>query len=371
MSQRVRLLTIVRLRHFICEGEDISRGHLPSMENSLMSPRRIYECLEHRLALAGDIAAAVVNGDLQITGDDANNAIEVHQVSNGDFRLIGINTRINGERTIVISDDVTSIHVDLAAGRDSLNLSRAAIAGDLGVSASGGDNISLQRLEVGGATDIALSAENDHLAIGRVTFEGDTNIDLGDGSNNVLASRIATSGDLNVVGGIGNDRVSFSRLTGGGSFAADLDNGNDLLHLSRAELESLAVTGGTGLDTAIIDRVMADMSATVDMGEGRDRLVVTRSSFAGGINITPDDLDTVIKHRVEGVSNADSSTNTMAAAAKIRQEAPALNVVSRQQQNALPSTTEGTKFTVSEERNEALTKLLGWNWNQPGVNGLK
>jgi threonine dehydrogenase-like Zn-dependent dehydrogenase len=42
--------------------------------------------------------------------------IDIRQTANGELRLIGVNTRINGERSLIVRDEVTSIHVDLGRG---------------------------------------------------------------------------------------------------------------------------------------------------------------------------------------------------------------------------------------------------------------
>jgi hypothetical protein len=50
-----------------------------------------FEGLENRTLLAGDVTVAVVSGVLQITGDTADNSIQIKQAG-ADWRVQGIGT---------------------------------------------------------------------------------------------------------------------------------------------------------------------------------------------------------------------------------------------------------------------------------------
>src|SRR4030095_3490840 len=70
------------------------------MRTSCHTPRR-FECLEPRHMLAGNVTAQIVNGDLIVTGDAADNRILVSSLG-GPMQVTGMNdssgnpTSVNG-----------------------------------------------------------------------------------------------------------------------------------------------------------------------------------------------------------------------------------------------------------------------------------
>ena len=72
--------------------------------------------------LAGNVTAALVGTELQITGDIGNNNIDVQQLANGDWQVSGIATQINGLNTPFTAAGVTDIAIDMNGGNDRLNV---------------------------------------------------------------------------------------------------------------------------------------------------------------------------------------------------------------------------------------------------------
>src|ERR1700690_4116414 len=102
------------MRRFLC---DRSVGKRPL----------IFERLENRALLAGNVMVAVNGGELDITGDNANNSIQVTQLTSGAWKVTGIGTHINGGTapfTTSGADPVTAdIVIKLRGGSDSVKVS--------------------------------------------------------------------------------------------------------------------------------------------------------------------------------------------------------------------------------------------------------
>src|SRR5437868_8625761 len=60
------------------------------MRRQLGTKRKVFEPLEKRLALAGNVTATLFSGGLLITGDNSANAILVEQIDADSFKVTGL-----------------------------------------------------------------------------------------------------------------------------------------------------------------------------------------------------------------------------------------------------------------------------------------
>src|SRR5687767_16033283 len=81
------------------------------------------ECLEDRCLPAGNVVATFIDGDLQVTGDRKNNAIEVRSAG-VDLLVRGLDTaRANGQTEVVFLGGallINDLRAGMAAGRARL-----------------------------------------------------------------------------------------------------------------------------------------------------------------------------------------------------------------------------------------------------------
>src|SRR5438874_387391 len=118
---------------------------------SKKSTKARFESLESRLALAGNVTAALFAGGLLITGDNSANAILVEQVDADSFRVTGLGTRVNGSFSPQQIDGVvTGIGIDMLGGNDAVTLRNLTVPGEgLGiVLGSGNDTLVLTGVTV-------------------------------------------------------------------------------------------------------------------------------------------------------------------------------------------------------------------------------
>ena len=90
------------------------------------------ERLEGRALLAGNVTTGFLSEALLVTGDVADNAIEVNQdgLDPGHYRIVGLaGTTVDGEAEVVVTAR-KDLRIDLGVGRDSVTLTGVSVAQD-------------------------------------------------------------------------------------------------------------------------------------------------------------------------------------------------------------------------------------------------
>jgi hypothetical protein len=199
------------------------------------------ECLEPRLALAGNIAASLVGDTLHLTGDRLDNDAIV-TVQDGFVHVGSIkNTTINGAASLSLSVDPTRLNlvIDGAAGNDQLwiNVNTAQMAADLIIrGGDGNDNLAVVPTSTGnarllGSVSIDAGKGDDVVDVG-IGISGNLSIIGGVGSDQVHVRGTSVAGNLHIASGDGNDRVSIAAGTSvGGALNFDGGKGRDLIAL--------------------------------------------------------------------------------------------------------------------------------------------
>ncbi len=88
--------------------------------------------MEHRSPLAGNVLVAVNRGELDITGDNNSNGVQVTPEPNaGQFTVTGLDdngaTTINGQASVTVSGVTDATKINLGNGSDNLtNLPRGS-----------------------------------------------------------------------------------------------------------------------------------------------------------------------------------------------------------------------------------------------------
>src|SRR5262245_26532297 len=174
------------------------------------------ETLEARLPLAGDVAIKVSGGNLFVTGDDANNEINIEQqAAAGVFQVIandGETLTLNGAPYVSGTDipGITkNITVDLKKGDDDVQVFGQGIAG-----AETAANLTIKTKA--GADDVTVQDANFTGAVAVDTGAGDVDFD----GDDVFIVSIKAAKNLSVATGKGLDDVQVitSQTDGKASF---------------------------------------------------------------------------------------------------------------------------------------------------------
>ncbi len=150
---------------------------------------RGFETLERRCCLAGNVTAALVGGDLVITGDAEANVISVVETEiDGEFVILaesdagGVSTSLNGtgNGAAVIAGVTRNIVIYMHGGADVVAVADIDHVGNLTIDAGSGD---------------------DSLSAAQVSLGADLTIHVGDDQNVVTLTAIDTGGSLLVDSG--------------------------------------------------------------------------------------------------------------------------------------------------------------------------
>jgi hypothetical protein len=262
----VRKLHVIRERlagqqEFQSNGDLIMRKP-KTFGNRTLNRQLRFEGLEPRAMLTGTVTATNSGGLLLITGDDANNAIAVHQTASGggaiSVQVQGIATKISNLDTGTIGnsftfDGVTDISIAMNGGCDMLTMSNTSIPNTLSIDMGDGNDL--------------LTMTNVHEQL------------LGTSTGGLVVAHAATirpaakphvDGDISISLGSGNDVAVLNNVTSAGDINIDADDGIDVVTL-------VGVSAGM---------VGSGNTLTVDMGAGRAKVLTVISTTADFADFT-------------------------------------------------------------------------------------
>ena len=147
------------------------------------------ESLEARLLLSGNVTAEVIGGSLVVTGDGADNMINIEQtgLGAGEFRIDrdGSGTTINGTLADVIVGGVTKdVKINMGDGHDMVHVRDSDVARDVVYKGGDGDDFfDIYDSEVGRHLKINSNDGNDTAIVDESDAFGDILINNGDGGS--------------------------------------------------------------------------------------------------------------------------------------------------------------------------------------------
>ena len=258
--------------------------------NKAIEAERVIEHLETRALLAGNVLASLNGSHLTVTGDAADNAIDI-TILNGQIQLRGLNsTTVNGGTTSFV----------VAAGTDTL-------AGNVLIQMAGGnDSVSFTRgINFNGVVDVHGQVGNDSIAANGVKFKSnayfwgyegndtfsvqDTTVDgslviHGNQDNDLITLKTVTlNGFTELKGQDGDDGVSLSAVTSNGSLAIKTGRGDDDVTIHNSTINSsLLIKTKQDSDAVMLDDNTFGSSVHVNLGRDNDGLMVRNTNTFNG-----------------------------------------------------------------------------------------
>src|SRR5436190_15905870 len=163
----------------------------------------VFESLESRQMLAGDVTAQIHNGNLIIKGDSNDNVVAVTQ-SGTTITVTGTGTTVNGGTTPAVLTGFTGgIKLKMKGGNDGVTLTgltATELEADLG---KGNDTLDIENCTVNGETELEGEKGNDTVTIDTATttetpissrFNGVLDIDLGKGTDTLRMLNATVTG---------------------------------------------------------------------------------------------------------------------------------------------------------------------------------
>ncbi|MEZ6132203.1 MAG: peptidylprolyl isomerase [Planctomycetaceae bacterium] len=280
------------------------------------------ERLEPRTLLAGDVTVALRLQSAVLTGDAADNSIQI-LVADGNVVARGIDgTTINGSAADFVLATGTStvegsVIAHLAAGNDTLSIDGVTIGGSVHVSGGqGNDRLGLLNSTTvvhhvvmsGNVGDDIISLQD--AIIGR-------NASLLGGSGNDVISVASTlvARHLTILGGGGNDDIVVDTSQAAGRAHIRGQSGDDDIVLMDSEVgKNVVVTGNAGDDVIVVDTSTGAGHGRILGGIGNDNVAIQGASSVarrlvmrggpGADNLEMDDAATAGKLHVRRFSGA-------------------------------------------------------------------
>ncbi|MES2596432.1 MAG: hypothetical protein V4662_13890 [Verrucomicrobiota bacterium] len=223
----------------------------------------VIEALETKVAPAGTVAAVFAGGVLTLTGDLDANLVTLTETTPDMFTLVGVSgtlVQFNGgtvSGTVIFTEAVHTIKVDLKEGGDTFTLVNADLTKDLTINQGIGDNTtSLNNVLIGGNVLVQGGSGADTVNLNTNFYsQGNVTFNLGDGANSVLetAGIITIQGMLSYTGGNASDIVNLgvtSFLSVGSIKAATGGGGGGFILQSQGALSVGGAVNVTTLDHA-------------------------------------------------------------------------------------------------------------------------
>lgn len=292
---------------------------LPSVNLSSIKTYSLLEVLEPRIAPAGNVIAQVVGGQVLITGDAEDNAIEItgyddlfdlprYRIAPGDPT-----TTINGGSEPVMLTDVPrergDVLISMGAGNDTVRVpTNLDVGRDLRIDGGVGNNIiEVVTADVPRHFVVTNGSGDDLVKLDKLSAR-DLVISNGKGSSNTAigALNCDVSKDVRISNGAGAEFTAtlLGRIVGNVSITAP-KAGLAHVRVGWTSLEvlgckifgELAILTGAGSDDVTL-RQMAASSATVFTGHGADTILIEDSSFRLDLNLaTGAGSDAVVMER--------------------------------------------------------------------------
>lgn len=244
------------------------------MSRSMPIQRRLFaERLEDRALLAGDIAAAVVDGSLVITGDAQANGLSISQLDASTyalsaFELNGSATTLNGSTDVQVFTGVTAdIDANLGGGDDLL-----VVGNDLAASATLATQLSGQTITIAASAQIPAPGIDPV----QTAIAGDLNVEMGTGDDN-LAVSVDVGGSADLRTSIGHDAVVVASADVAEDLIINTNSGDDSVEVTANVGDLLFVNTDVGVDSIEISGSAA-AKAFIDAGLDADDVTVIDSS---------------------------------------------------------------------------------------------
>ena len=256
------------------------------------------QILEDRTILTGNVVASLSGPNLFVTGDAAENQLEVTVVNN-QVVLRGLtNTNINGSTSLFVIAANTdtapgNITIQTGAGNDTVVFSRnVKVAGNAFVDGGAGDDA----LSVTGATfqhSISMYGRdgNDTISVQNATVGGVLRLKGNAGNDLISVTNTTTNGGTNIVGGAGADGVSFNNVTANAWTKISTGTGDDDISIVNSNINGfLRIKTRQGADVVQMDANTVNGNVAINMGRDNDAVkLVNTNTFNGFFHVQAGD----------------------------------------------------------------------------------
>jgi cyclophilin family peptidyl-prolyl cis-trans isomerase len=232
--------------------------------------------LESRTLLAGNVTAAIVDGELIITGDDAANDISILETAAGVI-VRGNSTTINGGAAdfVAFATSVArtgKIVATMGAGNDKVQIDNLTLEGRVVFhGGEGNDSLGLTEATIKAGIGFHGDAGNDSLVMDQSTVEGSVLAFLGAGDDLVTLNGSEIKRSLVLYGRDGADGLNLNDSKVGRWLLGYLGEGDDDVRIANgSETKHVQLWGQRGADVVQVNESDTSRSFAARLGAGDD-----------------------------------------------------------------------------------------------------
>ncbi|MCX5654026.1 MAG: LEPR-XLL domain-containing protein [Planctomycetota bacterium] len=233
-------------------------------QTRLASEAVVFEGLEPRVLLSGNVVATVAHGAVSIIGDDASNVVEVTVLANGMVGVAGLDgTLVNGlAAPAYVTGNSGDILIDLKGGDNAVTITGgvtdALIFGNLSIKTGrGNDVVGVAGLTVVGNVIISTGQGSDTVSLGSIV--------RGSGGQYPPGAGTFLEGAVTVKTGAGDDTVALGVVRSSHDPGGKKQPGYGPLHFG----PYVNINLGGGDDTLLGEDVdFGGATGTIDGGGG-------------------------------------------------------------------------------------------------------
>ncbi len=279
----------------------MKKSNLQSSPSRFSRPARrspvVFEALEPRALLAGDVLASVAHGRLVLRGDAADNALVVSRdpAASGDRSRVLVSpaagTTVNGSSApLALGGIFNGVLADLGAGDDDLTLTGLLLGGGGDVKLSGGagaDRLLVRNSRVTGGVFLSGGEGADRLAVRAGEVYADLRLDGGLGRDDYALADQRVRGSLGLVDTAAPTTAAFGRVSVDGRSHVRTGNSVDRLVIDASTFKSDADVLTAGGSDAVkvrgtVFRAAGPINAGGEPGDAVDREIVLGWDFTDG-----------------------------------------------------------------------------------------
>jgi len=267
-------------------------------QNPQTAAAECIQLLEDRALLAGNVLASLSGSQLSVTGDAADNSVEVTVVNN-QVILRGLsNTTINGSAALFVIAANTdtapgNITIQTGAGNDTVIFSRnVKVSGSTWVDGGGGnDAISATGATFQQTISIYGRAGNDTISVQSATTESLLRIKGNSGNDLISLTNLTANGEIRIEGNSGADGVSFNNVTANSRIKINTGIGNDDIVMRGSTLNgALRIRTKQDSDMLLMDGNTVGGPVAINMGRASDSVQLRNTNtFNGAFNVQSGD----------------------------------------------------------------------------------
>lgn len=251
---------------------------------------------ESRTLLAGNVTAAIVGGNLQLTGDSSANEILISKTDVGTIVQGQNGTTINGGNAAFTAFAASltttgSILAKLEGGDDKVHLSSVTLDKTVAVfGGAGNDQVAVTDSTLKESLIFIAGVGNDSLYVEKSQITQNVSAILGTGDDLAAFRETGITKNLAVFGGAGADRVSLDQTDVDGWLLGVTSEGNDDIRIANnSEIARVHLRTGRGADLVQLVDATISSSFFSNLGAGSDNLafdddtsIATRLTVRGG-----------------------------------------------------------------------------------------